>query len=110
MIMSDAGATPVFQGGDKRALRVYKLRLRDKHATELRRQAQAVNYVWNYCNETQRKAAHAGRRWLVYIGLARLTAGSALLLDCGAVTDRDVNAARNILAIGLNSLKGGAHV
>lgn len=33
----------------------YKLRLRDKHASELNRQARAVSYVWNYCNETQQK-------------------------------------------------------
>jgi hypothetical protein len=63
--MSDASANPVLQDGDKRALRTYKLRLRDKHASELCRQARAVNFVWNYCNETQKKAALAGRRWLV---------------------------------------------
>ena len=41
-----------------------KLRLKDKHAAELNRQARAVNYVWNYCNETQQKAARSGRKWL----------------------------------------------
>jgi putative transposase len=86
MITSDASANPVLQGGNKRALRVYKLRLRDKHGTELQRQARAVNYVWNYCNETQRKAAHAEKKWLGYIDLARLTAGSAPLLDIHAHT------------------------
>ena len=28
-----------------------KVRVRDKHAKVLRRQAAAVNYVWNYVNE-----------------------------------------------------------
>ena len=32
----------------------FKFRLRDKHAAELNRQARAVNFVWNYLNETQR--------------------------------------------------------
>lgn len=58
-----------------------KLRLRDKHAAELNRQARAVNYVWNYCNETQQKAARSGRRWLGYHDLAALTAGAGKELD-----------------------------
>lgn len=37
-----------------------KLRLKDKHAAELNRQARAVNFVWNYCNETQHRAASRG--------------------------------------------------
>lgn len=53
-----------------------KLRLRDKHAARLNRQARAVNFVWNYCNETQRKAAQSGRRWLSAYDLMRLTSGS----------------------------------
>lgn len=55
----------------------FKLRLRDKHASELNRQARAVNSVWNYCNETQQKAAQSGRQWLNNIELERLTNGAA---------------------------------
>lgn len=53
-----------------------KIRLRDKHASELRRQARAVNFVWNYCNETQQKAVRSGRRWLSNFDLQKLTAGA----------------------------------
>lgn len=41
-----------------------KFRLRDKHSVELNRQSRVVNFVWNYCNEVQKKAAQAGRKWL----------------------------------------------
>lgn len=58
-----------------------KLRLRDCFAAELGRQATAVNVVWNFCNETQRKAARSGRRWLNYFDLNRLTSGSSKELD-----------------------------
>ena len=51
----------------------YKFRLRDKHAAELNRQAGAVNFVWNYCNEVQQKAARAHRKWLTYLDLHALT-------------------------------------
>ena len=54
----------------------YRLRLRDKHASELNRQARAVNIVWNYCNEVQKKAAQSGRKWLGYHDLAALTSGA----------------------------------
>lgn len=64
----------------------YRFRLRDKHSSELKRQACAVNFVWNFCNETQRKAAHSGRRWLSYYDLAGLTAGSGRLLDIHSQT------------------------
>lgn len=40
-----------------------------------------VNYVWNFCNETQKKAAQAQRRWLTVVDLKRLTAGSSKFLD-----------------------------
>lgn len=53
-----------------------KIRLRDKHAAGLRRQARAVNFVWNYCNETQKKASQARRKWLSVYDLMKLTAGA----------------------------------
>src|SRR3990167_4311982 len=54
-----------------------KFRLRDKHAAELNRQAHAVNFVWNYCNETQQKAVAYQRRWLSGYDLWKLVAGCA---------------------------------
>jgi IS605 OrfB family transposase len=48
--------------------------------------ARAVNFVWNYCNETQRKAARSHRKWLSYAALAGLTAGAASELNLHAHT------------------------
>lgn len=67
-----------------------RFRLRDKHAAELNRQARAVNYVWNYCNETQQKAARASRKWLTAVDLQRLTAGASRELDIHAHTIQKV--------------------
>jgi transposase len=53
-----------------------KYRVRDKHASRLNAQARAVNIVWNYSNETQQKAARAGRRWLSGFDLWKLVAGA----------------------------------
>ena len=64
----------------------YKFRLRDKHASELNRQARAVNFVWNYVNETQQKAARAHRKWLTAFDLQKLTNGAAKELDIHAHT------------------------
>lgn len=58
-----------------------KFRLRDRHAPELNRQARAVNFVWNYCNEVQQRAARAHRKWLNATDLQRLTAGSSKELN-----------------------------
>ncbi len=62
-----------------------KFRLRDKHAAELKRQARAVNFVWNYCNEAQRHVLRWDR-WLSYVDLARLTAGAGKELGLHAHT------------------------
>jgi IS605 OrfB family transposase len=68
----------------------YKFRLRDRHAAELNRQARAVNYCWNFCNETQQKAVRSGRKWLTAVDLMQLTAGAGKLLDLHAHTIQKV--------------------
>lgn len=86
-----AGACPGFQAGDSPPqVLVMRLRLRDKHARELNRQARAVNFVWNYCNETQQKAARAHRKWLTAVDLQRLTAGASKDLNLHAHTIQKV--------------------
>lgn len=54
----------------------YRFRVKDKHAERLAAQARAVNFVWNFCNETQQKAARSGRRWLNANDLGRLCSGA----------------------------------
>lgn len=67
-----------------------KLRLRDKHAAELNRQARAVNVVWNYCNETSRIAWRRDRRWLSGFDLGKLTSGSSKELGLNSHTVQKV--------------------
>lgn len=68
----------------------YKLRLKDNHTATLNRQKRAVNYVWNYCNETQKKAAQARRKWLGFPDLCRLTAGTGKDLNLHSHTIQGV--------------------
>lgn len=63
-----------------------KLRLRDEHVAGLKKQSRAVNFVWNYLNETQKKAAQARRKWLYAYDLMKLTAGAGKELDLHAHT------------------------
>ena len=68
----------------------YKFRLRDSADSELRRQARAVTFVWNYCNETQQQAVKRHRKWLSWQDLQKLTAGSSKALDLHAHTIQQV--------------------
>lgn len=67
-------------------LLTYKFRVKDKHAAELNRQARAVNFVWNFCNETQKHALKWGKKWPSGYDLCGLTAGSASMLDLNGHT------------------------
>lgn len=57
-------------------LLTYKFRVKDRHAKELNRQARAVNFVWNFCEETQRHALKWGKRWPTGFDLCALTSGA----------------------------------
>lgn len=86
---------PAAKAHIQRQTLTFKFRLRDKHAAELKRQARAVNFVWNYCNETQKKAAQSHRKWLGYHDFARLTAGASKDLNLHAHTIQRVCRAYN---------------
>jgi IS605 OrfB family transposase len=58
-------------------IKTYKFRLKDKHCHELNRKARIVNFVWNFCNDTQRHALKWGKRWPTNYDLQRLTTGSS---------------------------------
>ena len=74
----------------------------------LNAQAHGVNFVWNYCNETQQKAARARRKWLSGHDLWKLLAGATKEgLDLHSHSAMRV---RNILRVGQDTLGGGAHV
>jgi putative transposase len=67
-------------------LLVYRYRVKSLQG-ELNRQARAVNFVWNYCNDVQKHALKWDRRWPTGFDLNRLAAGSAreLRLHSGTV-------------------------
>src|SRR5690348_16700078 len=51
---------------------------------ELNRQARAVNFVWNYCNDVQRHALRWSKRWPSYFDLTKLTSGTCKELGLGS--------------------------
>lgn len=56
----------------------YKYRIKDGACSKrLDRKAHAVNFVWNYCNETSLKAIKRDDKWLSGYDLSNLTAGSS---------------------------------
>jgi hypothetical protein len=71
-------------------LLVYRYRIQSLTGL-LNRQASAVDFVFNDCNDRQKDALQLGRQWLS--GFDPLGCS-----DCGAEHDRDVYAARNILS------------
>ena len=54
---------------------VYRYRVKSLNGL-LNKQARAVNFVWNYCNDRQKDALRFGRKWLTGFALNNLTAGS----------------------------------
>jgi putative transposase len=59
----------------------YKFRVKDKHAKRLNEMARAVNFVWNYCNETAYEYLRKKEKWLSGFDLNNLTAGTSKLLN-----------------------------
>ena len=55
---------------------VYRYRVKSLNGL-LNRQSRAVNYVWNFCNDTQKHALKWGKRWPSGFDLNVLTTGSS---------------------------------
>ncbi len=68
-----------------RMLVVYRYRVKSKTGL-LAKQARAVNYVFNFCNETQKHALKWRKRWPTGFDLNKLTAGSSKELGLHAGT------------------------
>ena len=64
---------------------VYRYRVKSLNGT-LNKQARAVSFVFNYCNDRQKDALRFGRRWLTGFDLNKLTAGSSKELGLHAGT------------------------
>ena len=56
-------------------IKTLHLRVKDKHAELLRKMARDVNMVFNFCNETSRKALRDRNQWLSGYDLQKLVAG-----------------------------------
>lgn len=55
---------------------VYRYRVKSLNGL-LDKQARAVNFVWNYCNDTQKHALKWAKRWPTGFDLNKLTTGSS---------------------------------
>lgn len=65
------------------AVKTLKIRVKDKHASVLRRMARDVNQVFNFANETSSRAIRERGKWLSAYDLQKLTAGYS---KCDGVT------------------------
>lgn len=64
---------------------VYRYRVKSLNGL-LNRQARAVSFVWNFCNDRQKDALRFGRKWHTGFDLNKLTAGSSKELGLHAGT------------------------
>ena len=64
---------------------VYRYRVKSLTGL-LNKQAKAVSFVWNFCNDRQKDAVRWGRKWLTGFDLNNLTAGSSKELALLATT------------------------
>lgn len=56
---------------------IYRYRVKSLNGL-LNQQARAVNYVWNFCNDTQKHAIKWGKQWPSAYDIEKLTAGSSV--------------------------------
>lgn len=62
---------------ERKIIKTYKYRVRDKHSAHLNRLARKVNLVWNFLNDSQKHALKWGKKWPNWLDLEKLTTGSS---------------------------------
>jgi putative transposase len=72
-------------------IKVYRYRVKSLNGL-LNQQARAVNYVWNFFNDTQKHALKWGKKWPTAYDFEKLTAGSSKELGLHADTISAVSA------------------
>lgn len=76
---------------DKMATKTVKIRIKDSTSSKhLKKMAGAVNYVWNYCNETALHALRYNSEWLSGFDLQKLTKGAGKDLGINSTTIQEV--------------------
>jgi putative transposase len=71
--MSISGRSPAA----KHAVRVLRVRVKDKHAAWLCAMAREVNFVWNYCNDLQQRVFAQERKFLSGFDLQKFLNGAS---------------------------------
>jgi len=69
----------------------YRYRVKSLNG-QLNAWARAVNFVWNFCNDTQKHALKWGKRWPTNYDLDKLTSGSSKELGLHAGTIQGISA------------------
>jgi IS605 OrfB family transposase len=71
---------------DMKSTKTLKIRVRDKHAVQLREWSRAVNFVWNYVNELSSRSIREHGRFLSAYDMHAYTVGSGKLLGLHSQT------------------------
>lgn len=74
------------------ATKTLKVRVKDRHAHQLRQMARSVNFVWNFLNELSHKAITERGQWLSAYDMHKYTVGAAKELGLHSHTPQRVAA------------------
>lgn len=72
------------------AIKTLKVRLKDKHAPQLRKMAAAANYVWNYCNELSARAIKERHKFMSGFDFHPYTKGAGKELGLHSATLHEI--------------------
>ena len=71
-------------------IKTLKIRVKDKHRNALLKQGNAVNYVWNYCNELSYRILRDRNKWLSSYDFQPYTKGSGKELGLHSQTIQQI--------------------